>query len=323
MEPKHFKINRLSLWGLFEDSSGRPYLAEIQRLNNAKSYSFYESVVELSNVADKLQGTHENELILPVYCIGDIDPIIGGVKSFLAPNIPKPLKVDIQSLRLHRPLEIKFSTGKNESGALVNTIIDFSYHKIFIIGNFEKAISQFKTILDVFFFPDKEPKSLSKDLHHIFTTYIPKPAGSKLLIGGFGAIYAFLFAFIVNKCLTLSLSFGELFSFILGLFSIVCFLTLEAFEDNIIAFSSKWVLKYIIAGWYLFLLLLFVSPFLIFGHLNLKSFLPVFGILAIAILFVCFIRTLGSVFFNYGVTKRTVLILWIALALFIILLPAL
>ena len=321
IEPKSFKIKKLSLWGLFQDSNGKPFLAEIQKLKSARSYTLQESVGEISKTVDELEGSRKSNLIMPVYCIGNIDPMIAGTKSFLAANIPETLKTDIQSLKLYRPIETKFSSGKNETGALLNTIIDFSYHKILIIGNCEKAIDQLKTILDTFFFPDKNPRCISNDLHYILTTYISKPAGSKVLVGGFGAIFAFLFAFIVNKCLALSLSFGELFSFILCLFSIVCFLTLEAFEENIIAFASRWVIKFIVVGWLLFLLVLFTSPLIIFGNINLISFLPAFRVVSLAILFVCLARTLGSVFFNHGITKKPVLLLWFTVSFFIILLP--
>jgi len=323
LEPKKFKVSSFALMGLFKYRKEQLEIKDIWSSNNNIGYSLNEILAKITEKLDDVLESNCDNLLLPIFCLDIVNPIFEGVRAFLSQTMPNSLKHEVQSLKLHKSVEASFATGKKETGALSITILDFSSQRLLIIGKSEKAVSQLKSLISIFHFPEKDRRSLANDLHETFSSYVLRPLGTRMLIGGFATIYAFLSAFLVNECLGMSLSFGELFSFILCLFSIICFLTFEVFENKIIAFSPKWNIVIKIISWFSFIIILFVSPFILFGEVPISFLLPIFRILSCVVIISCFICSMGDIFFETGITKKRVLILWFFFVSSILLLPVL
>ena len=290
--------------GALESNHHGGFNIELETKKLSKKVTLIDKAfIELQKKYEELPVERKANIISPIYCLDSPAPIINNLTSFLVRNIPEKLTAQISSLKLENPLEIRTKIP-GTSGAIGTTIIDITSEGILIIGNTEEAIEHLKLFGDRFYFNELSSSAISQQLKRLLTDYPKKILGSSMLIGGFGAIFSFVSAFLLNKAFTGDYAcFEYVFASVISMLAIIFFLVEEAFENRIIAFTHFWALKPRIAAWILFLSFILAAPIGAFMSVPTKTVLGLMWICAILINIMCVISYLGQFFRGEGWSK--------------------
>ncbi len=324
LEPKKLCVEDYWLCGLVRTEEKHIDTTELVKPEGQRPAALDFAAVQLGEAWATLGDERRSRVVIPIWCFDGLSPFISGVKSFLVADLPITLSRQISSLCLENPVEIKTAVGKDREDALTYTVVDVSSSRIVIIGNVREVLVYLHTLGSRLSFAEEDPREISGRVRQMLSSGYIEPLGTNLLIGGFGAIFGFECAFLGQKLLSIGDGgFWEAFASIVAMLAIVAFLVQEALENRIVAFAAKWNVKVKLFTWILFLGLIISVPCLIFGSVGERILLLYFRLLSIGVILSCGVANLGQIFFQRGLRKKTVLILWATLAFFIGSLPLL
>lgn len=306
LEPKRILVKDIFLYAI--ESSSKITVKKIEWSTSKSNCSIKEAIEEANTKIDE----YRSENFLPIICIEELDVFLGGVKIFLT-NLSKSLHSDLGAFNLNEPFNFRLV----ESGIVFNIILDFDDDRILILGKSEAIISNFKLILEKFSFSNNTKSYLSHRISHILKTYSSSPFSGSMVIGAFGAIYAFVAGILINKLVNLNLTIAMTTSVFASLGSYIWWLTLEGFEKSIVAISPRWTAKLEILSWLTFLSILLYGPVVFLSTAKIINYIPFIKLIATLNISIMIIKNMGEVFYENGLSKKITILLWFAF-LFII-----
>ncbi len=321
-EPKLLYISDCWITGIICDPTGTLRVEEVTRPEITHPMPIDQAMEILERAWDGMHDEVHNNTI-PIFCLHDLDPHSEGVKSFLYAPIPIGIENQIKAIGLSRPLDMRTIAGRGKSGVIGKTVVDFRSDRIIVIGNARNLCYRFKILGERLRFPCDKPHRVLDELLDKIKLQSSDTLGTSLLIGGFGTVFGFEAALMFTKLQKLSSDEyeGHIIACILSFLSILFFCMFEAFEGRIVAFSSWWTTRSKLISWFIFLMGLLTAPAVAFAPINPLLVCNAIRLIGILLVLSCAVTNLGQVFFEEGLTKRSTLIWWLAMALFMLFTP--
>ncbi|GBE52841.1 hypothetical protein BMS3Bbin14_01316 [bacterium BMS3Bbin14] len=324
-EPRFLRVHKFWITGLFRDENGHIALFTVAESESRGFLSVDAALRLLERKWQRLSAKTSSGFIAPVFCLHDANPHCEGVRAFLVPNLPPTLIRQIARLKMQHPFDLRTEAETGKSGIIGKTIVDIQTDRILILGNAANLLNRIRIVGSRISCPQDDTASVLKSIAENLKTHAIDPLGSSLLMGGFGAVFAFEAAYIIARLQNANLSSegGNLIACVIVFLSVLAFLAVEAFEARIVAFSAWWTTRAKLVSWLSFLTMLITAPFAFFLPVSsavLCIWIRTFGTILVT---ACFITHLGQIFFGSGLTKRLMLVWWLAMAIFCSVIPLL
>lgn len=314
-------VKKHSLMALVSHSSGNVNVKDIAIDLSDDPVLIDKAIIEIREKYQKLPSDHKSGIIIPVFCLDSPSPIINSVASLLVRNLPDSLSNQISSLQLESPIELRTKVSGTR-GSISSTLIDITPDRIVIIGNTQEAVEYLRLFGSRLYFKELSPPLLAQQLQHLLDTYPKHMLGSSMLVGGFGAIFSFVSAFLLNKAFSGQFAcFEYVFVSVIAMLAIIFFLVEEAFENKIIAFSYNWTMKVRTIAWALFLSFVLSAPLGAFLSFPIKIALNFMWICAFLISIMCALSYCGQFFRGEGWSRGIAVFARLTTAFLIWLLP--
>jgi len=227
---------------------------------------------------------------------------------------------------MRKPFDLRTESGAGEPRVIVGTIVDVQSERIVIAGNAVNLSERIRSLGARLYFPEQEAAPIQRTITGNLRFQSIDPLGSSLYIGGYGAVFAFEAVYVVSQLgeAVAARQVGNLIACVLVFLSVLGFLAFEAFEAGTVAFSPWWTARANLVSWAVFLTMVFgLAPFTWFVPIPPSVLGPAVRFLGTLLIISCILTTLGQVFFGAGLTKRTTLIWWAAMAFLILAVPLL
>ena len=128
--------------------------------------------------------------------------------------------------------------------------------------------------------------------------------------------FAFELTFFYEKIISVNLPINDILALVLFSLTILAYLTYQIFDDSLVAYESPWTTKPYFFSMYLFLAFLVSSPFLVTANIDLSIVVIGLRIYSLVFILVCIIKDMGRTFFEKGLSKKILMIAWLALIAF-------
>ncbi len=318
-EPKLLRVSDYWLSGITGDPTSHLQVVALTKPQGMRPIPLDEAVALLEGAWESTRNRASIDVLIPIFCLHDVDPHVEGLRAFLSETIPKGIERQIKTVGLLNPLDLRTVAGPGKSGVIGKTVVDFRSDRIIVIGNARNVCRRFQILGDRFLFPVSVSHKLPSELMEKVKLQTTDTLGSSLLISGFGALFAFEAAFLFGKLQNLNITdYGwRLIACALSFLNILAFLVLEAFEGRIVAFSAWWTTKTKMISWVLFLIVVLTSPIAVFSPISPPLVCLAIRLLGMVLILSCLVTNLGQLFFEQGLTKRITLIWWLTMAIFI------
>ncbi len=308
-EPKNIIIKKLSVYVI--KNIDNTYKIESLTSNNlkTKNFSVQEALNYFSLAVTDYKNRNTSNTFIPIFCLERLDPSIEGIQAILLHNLTEEIEKDFMDLKLNDPINIR----TNDRGRILKGFIDFGTDRILFYGKPEKVLSFLKTIFQRFDFSLEDYASLHQKMKDLYRQYFNEPLGTRSIIGYLGVIFTVVVGLLFNKITSEKVEYAILIGLILSLLTFIAFMLIEAFEDKIIAMSPNWTNPISLINWLMFL------TFLIFGSIFFLSTIETFylvivtQLLSIIIVIMSILKTLVEILFEDGISKKTIMFLWLFL----------
>lgn len=323
LEPRRILVDDYTLRAIAVDGTGELCMIVLGRPFGERPALIDDAAARTESMWRSLDPNSKRNVVIPVICLDGIFPSIGGTRALLFPNLCPTISRQIQALRLQSPIDVRTMVAKNVVGT---SVVDFRDDSIIIIGNSSALAAEIEVLCSRLHLPVADGASLGLRIRALLLAHHTDPVGSTLLIGGLGTILAFEVKIVADKIMPLSSTYsGQLISCAVGLLCAVVFLMQEAFNDKLVAFGCRWTRKTRLMCWISFLALLIwvlpfgasegdAYPFVLFGAIRLFS---------VAINLFSVTTTFGQILYEAGISKQMTLVWWLAMSIFILLVPLL
>jgi len=315
LEPRRITVKEYCLCGLRREKGEHFSILEIQKWSIDHDVRLEEAIAQLDSSWQVY--SEKADIIMPVYAFGKLSPAISSVESLLVRKLPTTLISQIVMLNLERPVELRVSSGQGK-GTITSSIVDISINRLLILDGFDQILEELEVIGSRIAFSTLDLKRFNDRVHEMLGKNHVGPLGSKLMLGGFGAVFAFELTILFEAAMPQGFSFGEILVLIIFSLTILAYLAYQFVDESLVAFESVWTTTPYKWTMYLFLAFLVGYPFLAFIEINpflLVAALRIYTILFIAL---CIVKDLGRIFFEKGLSKATLMLGWFGLLSFLI-----
>lgn len=313
LEPKKMSVKEYSLYGIKKEENCHFSVLEIQKWLSAKYIPIDNAINNLDLSWKSFQD--KSDIVLPIWAFKDLTPYISGVESLLIHKLPPTLESHIALFALEKPIELRVLAA-DRKGSITSSIVDVTRDKMIILEGSDQILEELQVFGNRFSFPNLDASMLSERIHSLLEKEHVKPLGSKLMLGGFGAIFAFELTFFYEKIISVNLPINDILALVLFSLTILAYLTYQIFDDSLVAYESPWTTKPYFFSMYLFLAFLVSSPFLVTANIDLSIVVSGLRIYSLVFILVCIIKDMGRTFFEKGLSKKILMIAWLALIAF-------
>ena len=296
-------VKKHSLMALVSHSSGNVSITDITMDLSRGPILIDRAIIEIRQKYQELPSDHKSGIIIPIFCLDSPSPSINSTASFVVRNLPGSLSNQISALQLENPIELH--TKLTRIGAIGTTFVDITSERIVIIGNTQEAIEYLRLLCSRFYFGQLSPSTLSQRLQHLLSNYPKRRLSTTMFIGGFGTIFGFVSAFLLNKSFSDQPVPSEyVVASVVAMLAIIAFLVEEAFDNKLIAFSRRWTTHVRLAAWVVFLGFIILAPLGAFTFPSSETTIILLWFHAILISIICALSYLGQIYRGEGFSRK-------------------